>query len=100
MLEKIENKFEYTLTVDRVKETLNEKTKGYNEILVSVEPIENSSTPLDLPRSPHGKYTSLPKLELKELPKHHKNIFLGEGDTYPVIISSTLVPTQEEKIVR
>ena len=37
-------------------------------------------------------------LELKELPKELKYLFLGEGKTFPVIISSTLDESQEDKL--
>ncbi|MCI09523.1 hypothetical protein A2U01_0030609, partial [Trifolium medium] len=36
--------------------------------------------------------------ELKELPKHLKYIFLGEGETQPAIISNSLSPEHEEKL--
>ncbi|KAL0345937.1 UNVERIFIED_CONTAM: hypothetical protein Sradi_4425000 [Sesamum radiatum] len=41
-----------------------------------------------------------PVLELKELPNHLKYAFLGENSTLPVIISSKLMPLEEEKLVR
>ncbi|KAF5763909.1 putative nucleotidyltransferase, Ribonuclease H [Helianthus annuus] len=40
-----------------------------------------------------------PKVELKELPKHLKYAFLGEGQTLPVIIASNLQPEQEQTLV-
>ena len=40
-----------------------------------------------------------PKLELKPLPKHLKYEFLGEEDTFPVIISSSLDLTQETQLL-
>ena len=40
-----------------------------------------------------------PKLELKPLPSHLKYAFLGVEDTFPVIISSSLVPDQENKLL-
>ena len=39
-----------------------------------------------------------PDLELKELLKELKYLFLGEGETFPVIISSTLDESQEGKL--
>ena len=38
------------------------------------------------------------KLKLKELPMELKYIFLGEGRTFPIIISSTLNELQEGKL--
>ncbi|XP_062018626.1 uncharacterized protein LOC133735235, partial [Rosa rugosa] len=40
-----------------------------------------------------------PKLELKVLPEHLKYAYLGEKETLPVIISSTLEVEQERKLV-
>ncbi|CAN6546972.1 unnamed protein product [Malus baccata var. baccata] len=41
-----------------------------------------------------------PVLELKPLPSHLKYIFLGENETLPAIISSSLMAQEEEKLVR
>ncbi|CAN6544902.1 unnamed protein product [Malus baccata var. baccata] len=41
-----------------------------------------------------------PVLELKPLPSHLKYIFLGENETLPAIISSSLTAQQEEKLLR
>ena len=41
-----------------------------------------------------------PKLELKALPDHLKYMYLGEGETLPVIISKGLTREQEERLVR
>ena len=40
-----------------------------------------------------------PKLELKPLPLHLKYAFLGVEDTFSVIISSSLEPDQENKLL-
>ena len=40
-----------------------------------------------------------PRLELKPLPSHLKYAFLGVEDTFPVIISSSLKPDQENKLL-
>ncbi|KAM1255927.1 hypothetical protein ACFX2G_030702 [Malus domestica] len=39
-------------------------------------------------------------LELKPLPSHLKYVFLGDDETLPVIISSTLTAQEEDKLVR
>ncbi|CAN6544178.1 unnamed protein product [Malus baccata var. baccata] len=41
-----------------------------------------------------------PILELKPLPSHLKYIFLGENETLPAIISSSLTAQEEEKLLR
>ena len=41
-----------------------------------------------------------PKVELKSLPKGLKHVFLGPGDTFPVIISSELSESQGEKLIQ
>ncbi|CAN6679403.1 unnamed protein product [Malus baccata var. baccata] len=41
-----------------------------------------------------------PILELKPLPSHLKYIFLGENETLPAIISSSLKAQEEEKLLR
>ncbi|CAN6692431.1 unnamed protein product [Malus baccata var. baccata] len=41
-----------------------------------------------------------PVLELKPLPSHLKYILLGENETLPAIISSSLTAQEEEKLVR
>ncbi|CAA0828778.1 Unknown protein [Striga hermonthica] len=41
-----------------------------------------------------------PVKELKPLTDHVKYVFLGEGNTLPVIISSKLTRTQEDELVK
>ncbi|KAM1149569.1 hypothetical protein ACFX2B_029837 [Malus domestica] len=41
-----------------------------------------------------------PTLELKPLPDHLKYVFLGDDETLPVIVSSSLTAHEEEKLVR
>ncbi|XP_068340260.1 uncharacterized protein [Pyrus communis] len=41
-----------------------------------------------------------PTLELKPLPSHLKYVFLGEDQTLPVIISSSLTGQEEDKLIR
>ncbi|KAK0577054.1 hypothetical protein LWI29_027266 [Acer saccharum] len=40
-----------------------------------------------------------PKLELKELPTTLKYVYLGENETYPVIIASELQSNEEERLI-
>ena len=41
-----------------------------------------------------------PKLELKPLPDNLKYVFIGDNNTFPVIIATGLTNTQEEKLVK
>ncbi|XP_073121422.1 uncharacterized protein [Henckelia pumila] len=77
-----------------------------------IEDILNSAP--ELPQSGDVSYLSLPisntrrlpsvlqapVVELKTLPTHLKYVFLGEGETLPVIISSILEAEQEEQLVK
>ncbi|CAN6547410.1 unnamed protein product [Malus baccata var. baccata] len=82
-----------------------------SEELIKVVAALESSPKLD------GKYTNresipistnkllpsiiqAPILELKPLPSHLKYIFLGENETLPAIISSSLTAQEEEKLLR
>ncbi|CAN6695182.1 unnamed protein product [Malus baccata var. baccata] len=82
-----------------------------SEELIEVGAALESSPKLD------GKYTNresipistnkllpsiiqAPILELKPLPSHLKYTFLGENETLPAIISSSLTAQEEEKLVR
>ncbi|CAN6677885.1 unnamed protein product [Malus baccata var. baccata] len=44
--------------------------------------------------------TQPPVLELKPLPDHLKYVFLGDNETLPVIVSSSLTAIEEEKLIR
>ncbi|KAM1757992.1 hypothetical protein ACFX11_007167 [Malus domestica] len=44
--------------------------------------------------------TQAPVLELKLLPDHLKYAFLGDNETLPVIVSSSLTAIEEEKLIR
>ncbi|KAM2671214.1 hypothetical protein EV1_007050 [Malus domestica] len=82
-----------------------------NEEIIEVVAALESSPKLD------GKYTTresipistnklrpsiiqAPTLELKPLPSHLKYIFLGENETLPAIISSSLTAQEEEKLLQ
>ncbi|XP_074301383.1 uncharacterized protein LOC141632768 [Silene latifolia] len=45
-----------------------------------------------------NSFDAAPVVELKALPEHLKYIFLGEGETLPVIISSKLTEEQEARL--
>ena len=58
---------------------------------------------IELTHNPSTLVSSMqepPKLELKELPSHLRYAFLGKNSTLPVIISSSLIGMEEEKLLR
>ncbi|KAM2141409.1 hypothetical protein ACFX1Q_007687 [Malus domestica] len=61
------------------------------------------SNPISIPVSTNKMLPSViqaPVLELKPLPDHLKYVFLGDNETLPVIVSSSLTPLEEEKLIR
>jgi hypothetical protein len=46
------------------------------------------------------KVDEAPKLGLKQLPSHLRYVLLGNDNTYPVIISTTLSEEEEGKLLR
>ncbi|CAN6579371.1 unnamed protein product [Malus baccata var. baccata] len=68
-------------------ETATKEPHGKNEESIVVPPSEEV---IEMP----------PTLELKPLPSHLKYVFLGEDETLPVIISSSLTALEESKLVR
>ncbi|KAM1889595.1 hypothetical protein ACFX13_047560 [Malus domestica] len=61
------------------------------------------SNPIPIPVSTNTLLHSViqaPVLELKPLPDHLKYAFLGEEETLPVIVSSSLTALEEEKLIR
>lgn len=70
--------------------------------LESLKPVKYNVSQIDLPLSHSKLFPSMvqaPKLELKPLPNHLKYVFLGEGETLPVIISTKLSTLEEEKLI-
>ncbi|KAL5556378.1 hypothetical protein UlMin_038614 [Ulmus minor] len=58
---------------------------------------------IELPLSNNKPLPSImqaPTLELKALPNHLKYIYLGEGETLPVIVARNLSSVQEDKLIR
>ena len=75
-----------------------EEVEAIHKSLSSAEILETESMePIALSNE---EQVALPSLELKELPKHLKYVFLGEGKRHPVIISSKLTQAQEEEVVQ
>ncbi|KAM1485867.1 hypothetical protein ACFX2I_000127 [Malus domestica] len=61
------------------------------------------SNPIPIPVSTNTLLPSMiqaPVLELKPLPDHLKYAFLGEEETLPIIVSSSLMALEEEKLIR
>ncbi|CAN6579375.1 unnamed protein product [Malus baccata var. baccata] len=61
------------------------------------------SNPIPIPISTNTLLPSViqaPVLELKSLPDHLKYVFLGDEETLPVIVSSSLTALEEEKLIR
>ncbi|XP_075474098.1 uncharacterized protein LOC142505136 [Primulina tabacum] len=53
-----------------------------------------------VPRTLKSSIKEAPILEMKPLPSHLKYLFLLDNDKLPVIVSSTLTGTEEEKLLR
>ncbi|XP_068305068.1 uncharacterized protein [Pyrus communis] len=77
------------------------------EIVAALEslPLQSgkSSDPISIPISTNKPIPSVvqpPSLELKPLPSHLKYVFLGDQETLPVIVSSSLTAQEEGKLVR
>ncbi|KAM2611891.1 hypothetical protein TB2_031939 [Malus domestica] len=65
--------------------------------------IGKSPNLISIPNSTNKLLPSViqpPSLELKPLPSHLKYVFLGEQETLPVIISSSLTAQEEDKLVK
>ncbi|CAN6697872.1 unnamed protein product [Malus baccata var. baccata] len=91
-------------------ETTTKEPHGKNEESIAVPPseevIEMVAALESLPSQSVSTNKLLPSvvqpptLELKLLPSHLKYVFLGEEETLPVIISSSLTALEESKLVR
>ncbi|GKB66149.1 uncharacterized protein Tco_0927561, partial [Tanacetum coccineum] len=71
--------------------------------LNSLAPVNKIVSYLGLPLNNAKLLPSIvqaPKLELKKLHDHLKYLFLGEGDTLPVISSTKLTPVEDERLIR
>ena len=76
------------------------------EVVAALEslPHQYGKVPLSISSSVSTKMLpsviQAPSLELKPLPNHLKYVFLGQDETLPVIVSSSLTAQEEEKLVR
>ncbi|KAB2609977.1 S ribonuclease [Pyrus ussuriensis x Pyrus communis] len=81
-----------------------------DEVIETVAALESlpqlngkSPSPISIPVSTNKLLPSIeqpPTLELKPLPNHLKYVFLGEQDTLPIIVASSLTAQEDEKLVR
>ena len=71
-------------------------TREFAEMLE--EEAQTTVTEKDAKDSKEGDI-EVPKVEMKELPSHLKYVFLGENNTFPVIIAAGLEKMQEEELV-
>ncbi|CAN6544174.1 unnamed protein product [Malus baccata var. baccata] len=77
------------------------------EIVAALESLPQHhgkpSNPISIPVSTNKLLPLViqaPVLELKPLPDHLKYVFLGDNETLPVIVSSSLTTIEEEKLIR
>ncbi|CAN6566350.1 unnamed protein product [Malus baccata var. baccata] len=76
------------------------------EVVAALEslPRQYGKVPLSISSSVSTKMLpsvdQAPTLKLKPLPDHLKYVFLGDDETLPVIVSSSLMTHEEEKLVR
>ncbi|CAN6687996.1 unnamed protein product [Malus baccata var. baccata] len=77
------------------------------EIVVALESLPQyhgkPSNPISISVSTNKllpSVTQTPVLELKPLPDHLKYVFLGDNETLPVIVSSSLTAIEEEKLIQ
>ncbi|XP_070682486.1 uncharacterized protein [Malus domestica] len=82
-------------------ETTTMHTHGMHECPIAVPPSDDVIEMVDALESlPPQSVVQPPTLELKPLPSHLKYVYLGEDETLPVIISTSLTAQEEGKLVR
>lgn len=87
--DRMEEKLEVGLIVEKVKKDLDEETEGYHDLLDSVQPIKEYITHLDPPKTPHGEGAIPPNLELK----HHTIEYILKQPLIEVSMCFFLLPT-------
>ncbi|XP_015584601.1 uncharacterized protein K02A2.6-like [Ricinus communis] len=99
-----DDKLEVALTLEKHEESLNEEVLDLHDKLdeaIPILPDESTIEPLDSPiKSKLEIINEPPMVELKELPNTLKYVFVGEKNTYPVIIASDLSPLKEEATIK
>ena len=90
-----------------VSELENEKVCECKKLLEATPPYSSSSRQFELLEMDSRPNSSLkpsveraPILELKPLPSHLEYAYLGESETLPIIISSSLTDDQKERLLK
>ncbi|XP_016173139.1 uncharacterized protein LOC107615602 [Arachis ipaensis] len=83
----------------REEDKLEDEMKQRKPASCSELPQESIDSTIMLDKTSKEKEQA-PKLELKTLPPSLKYAYLGNNDTYPVIINSTLSKEQEEELIK
>ncbi|KAM1063639.1 hypothetical protein ACFX2A_028381 [Malus domestica] len=90
-----------------IKPNLVVPKEEHAELVAALESLPQHrgkpSNPIPIPVSTNTLLPSViqaPVLELKPLPDHLKYVFLGNEETVPVIVSSSLTALEEEKLIR
>ncbi|KAM1818347.1 hypothetical protein ACFX11_000152 [Malus domestica] len=90
-----------------IKPNLAVPKEEHAELVAALESMPQlrgkPSNPIPIPVSTNTLLPSViqaPVLELKPLPDHLKYVFLGDEETLPVIVSSSLTALEEEKLIR
>ncbi|KAM2622716.1 hypothetical protein TB2_027309 [Malus domestica] len=90
-----------------IKPNLAVPKEEHAELVAALESLPQHhgkpSNPIPIPVSTNTLLPSViqaPVLELKPLPDHLKYVFLGNEETLPVIVSSSLTALEEEKLIR
>ncbi|KAM1746694.1 hypothetical protein ACFX11_013300 [Malus domestica] len=90
-----------------IKPNLAVPKEEHAELVAALESLPQHrgkpSNPIPIPVSTNTLLPSViqaPVLELKPLPDHLKYAFLGDEETLPVIVSSSLTALEEEKLIR
>ncbi|XP_072087123.1 uncharacterized protein [Arachis hypogaea] len=89
----IDSLVEEVNVVERLEEDLDDIFYDAKPDLEAPEEIKETLKAPEVEAGP-------PKLEIKLLPSFLKYIFLGDGDTYHVIISSALEPQEEKALIQ
>nr|XP_016450798.1 PREDICTED: uncharacterized protein LOC107775560 [Nicotiana tabacum] len=90
----------YMNHVDPVEQVLiGDEEDSEGEMMGEIEKFEELDRLVTL-TPPKLSIEEAPKLELNPLPAHLRYAYLGNSGTFPVIISSSLTNTQEEKLLR
>ena len=96
--ENVGDELQAALTIEVEEDNMVEEVEVIHESLDSAKILEKES--MEPTALPNEEPATLPSPELKELPEHLKYVFLGEGKTHPVIISSQLTQGPEKEVVQ